>query len=138
MPADDKAAPARAAERLRMSLEVALDLALCGVLLAGLPFLARYLQPDLRRGTLLIGCVGGGLCVLWGILGRRGVRCRWGALVTLAAVACVFVRQAVHSWTASAAVGSKGRMVAAMMMLLAVFCVGMLANLVQEEKGRPP
>ena len=118
-----------------MSLEVAFDLVLCGVLLAGLSFLARHLQPDLPRATLFAGLVGGGLCVLWGVMGRRGTRCRGAAMVTLAAVACVFVRQAVQSWEASAAVESKGRMVAALMMLLVVFCVGMLANLAQEGKG---
>jgi peptidoglycan/LPS O-acetylase OafA/YrhL len=135
---DANAPPARAAVRLRMSLEVALDLALCGGLAAGLSFLAQYQQPDFSRATLFTGLVGGGLCVLWAVLGRRGTRCRGGAMVTLAAIACMFVRQAVHSWEASAEGESKGRMVAALMTMLVVFCVGMLANLVREGKDPQP
>jgi len=128
------ARPARAAARLRMSVDVALDLVLCGVLLAGLSLVARHLQPDLSSLTLFTGLVGGGLCVLWGVLGRRGTRCRGGAMVTLVTVACVLVCQAVQSWEASGEGGSKGRMVTALMAVLVVFCVGMLVNLVREGK----
>lgn len=121
-----------------MSVEVAFDLVLCGALLGGLGFLAQHLQPDFQRATLFTGLAGGGLCVLWGVLGRRGTRCRGAAMVTLAAVACVLVRQAVRSWEASAAVESKGRMVAALMVVLVGFCVHMLASLVQERHGPQP
>jgi peptidoglycan/LPS O-acetylase OafA/YrhL len=121
-----------------MSMEVAFDLVLCGALLVGSSFLAQRLQPDLQRVTLFTGLAGGGLCVLWGVLGRRGTRCHGCAMVTLAAAACVCVRQAVQSWNASPAIESKGRIVAALMMVLVVFCVGMLANLAQEGKGPQP
>jgi 4-hydroxybenzoate polyprenyltransferase len=117
-----------------MSFEVAADLVVCGVLPAGLSVLARHVQPDFQRATLLTGLVGGGLCIVWGILGRRGTRGRGGAMVTLAAVACVFVRQAVLSWRSSAEGGSKSRMVMALMAVLVVFCAGMLANLIRERK----
>jgi hypothetical protein len=127
--------PAPSAQRARMSAEVALDLVLCGVLLAGLSLLAEYLQPSLQRATLVTGLVGGALCVMWGVLGRRGTRCRTTAMGTLVVVACVFVHQAVQSWEAAAAIGSKGRMVAALMVVLAGFCVGMLANLARDAKG---
>lgn len=132
------APPARAAERVRMSLEVALDLVVCGLLLAGLSFVARHLQPDLPRLTFFTGVAGGGLCVLWGILRRCGTPCRVGAMITLAAVACVLACQAVQSWEASAEGESKGRIVTALMTVLVVFCVGMLANLVREGKGPQP
>jgi peptidoglycan/LPS O-acetylase OafA/YrhL len=129
------ALPGQSTERVRMKLQLAVDLVLCGVLLAGLSFLAKYLQPDFPHATLFTGLLGGGLCVLWGILGRRGTRCRRSAIVTLAAVACVFVRQAVQSWDASATVGSKGPPVAMLMIVLAAFCVGTLASLVQEGRS---
>ena len=133
-----KAPAARPAERVRLSLEMAVDLVLCGALLAGLSLLAQHLQPDLQRATLITGLAGGGLCVLWGVLGRRGTRCRAVAMVTLAAVLCVFVRQAVQSWEASAAGESKARMVTALMTVLVVFCVGMVANLAREGKVAHP
>ena len=115
-------------------MEMALDLVVCGLLLASLTFLAQYLQPNLSRGTLPAGLVGGGLCILWGVLGRRGTRCRGGAMVTLVAVACVLVRQAIQSWDVSAGAEPKGRMVAALMAVLVLCCVGMLGALVWEGK----
>jgi peptidoglycan/LPS O-acetylase OafA/YrhL len=121
-----------------MGLEGAIDLVLCGVLLAGLSFLAQHFQPDLPRLTFFTGVAGGGLCFLWGFLGRRRPGCRVGAMVTLATVACVFVRQAVQSWETSAGGEAKGRPVAVLVTLLVVFCIGVLANLTQEGKGHKP
>jgi peptidoglycan/LPS O-acetylase OafA/YrhL len=115
-------------------MAMALDLALCGALIAALPFLAQHLQTDFPRRTVVLGLVGGGLCVLWSVLGRRGSSCRRGAMVTLAAVASSFMFQAVQSWQATPALASKGRMAAALMVVLSAFCVGTLANLVREGK----
>ena len=117
---------------------LAFDLVLCGMLLAGISLLARHLEPDLPRMTLLTGLVGGGLCVFWGALGRRTTRCRVGALVTLALVACVLARQAVQSWGISFEDESHGRIVAALMTVLVVFCVGMWIKLAHAGKGAEP
>ncbi len=131
----DRSAPAaRPAGSEPLSLEAAYDLVVCGLLLAGLTFLAQRLQPNLLRWTLPAGLVGGGLCVVWGVLGRRGVRCHGGALVTLVAVACLLVGQAIQSWDASAGAEPKGRMVAALMAVLVLCCAGMLGILVWEDK----
>jgi peptidoglycan/LPS O-acetylase OafA/YrhL len=124
----------RAAERWRMSLEVALDLFLCGALTAGLPFLARHLQPEMPRRTVVLGLVGGGLCVLWSVLGRLGLPSRVAAMATLAAVASVCVFQAVQSWQTAAAPGSKGRIVAALMVVMAASCVGTMVSLARDGK----
>ncbi len=121
-----------------MGADVAFDLLLCGLLLAGLSLLAQHLQPGFQRVTLFAGLLGGGLCVLWAVLGRRGTRCRVVTVVTLAVVACVFVRQAVLSWGASAANESKGRPVAVLMFISVVFCAGMLANLARDGKHAQP
>lgn len=129
---------ARAKERVPLSKEVALDLVLCGMLLAGLSFLAQYLQPNLQRVTWYTGLAGGGLCVLSGVLGRRGKRCRGGAMVTLVVVGGVFVWQAVQSWRTSVGDESRGRTIAALMAVLVVFSVGMLATLVRDGKQAPP
>ena len=88
-------------KRTPLSLEAAVDF----VLLAGLTLTAQHLQPDFHRLTLFTGLVGGGLCVLWGVLGRRGTTCRGGMILFLTAAACVFARQVVQSWSAS---GSDG------------------------------
>jgi hypothetical protein len=129
--------PSQSAGRVRISLEVAIDLVLCGVLMAGLSFLANHLQPSFPQTAFITGLVGGGLCVLWGVLGRRGSHCRAAAMVTLAAVACVFTRQAVQSWQAPGVVESNGPPVTVLMIVLAAFCVGTLTNLAKEAKSPP-
>lgn len=133
---DGAAPPPQSAPRGRLRPEVALDLAVCGVLIAGLPFVAQHLQPHLSQRTLGLGLVGGALCLVWSVLAQRGPWSRWGATVTLAAVACGFVGQAVQSWQAASTLEPKGRMVAALMVVLTVFCVGTLANVAREGRAR--
>jgi hypothetical protein len=55
-------------------------------------------------------------------------------MVTLVAVVCVMVRQAIQSWDASGGAEPKGRMVAALMAVLVLCCSGMLGTLVWEGK----
>ena len=55
-------------------------------------------------------------------------------LAVLPLVACVFVHQALQSWEYSVEGGWNVRKVALLMMIQVVFCMGMLANLVQERK----
>ena len=129
--------PVQPVDRVRLSWDLAADLVLYGVLLIGLSLTAQHLQPAFPRLTFFSGLGGGGLCVLWGIWGRRGTRCRVSPMITLSAVACVFARQAVHSWGTSVEAGSKVRMVAVMMTLLALLCVGVLANRSPIMSGRP-
>jgi len=129
------ASPPRAAGRLRMSLNVALDLSLCGALTAGLPFLARHLQSDLPRRTVVLGVVGGGLCVLWSVLGRLGLSCRGAAMITLAGLVPVFVVQVVQSLQAAAALESEGRVAAVLMVVLFVSCASTLASVAQEGRN---
>jgi peptidoglycan/LPS O-acetylase OafA/YrhL len=133
-----EAAPAVVAERVPLSLEMAVDLVLCGVLFAALSLMSQKLHPDFPRLTFFTGVAGGGLCVLWGLLGRRAPYCRLSAIVTLATIACVAIYQAARAWGTSTEGESTGRLVAAMMTLLVVFCVGTLANLAQEGKGPQP
>jgi hypothetical protein len=128
-------APAPAAKPVPLSFELSMELVLCGVLLAGLSFILQEQHRDFLRLTFLIGVAGGGLCVLWGVLGRRAPWCRLSAMVTLAAVACVGGYQAARSWGGSTGGESMGRLVVAVMTLWVVFCVGTLANLAQERKG---
>jgi hypothetical protein len=80
-------------ERACMSVNVALDLGVCGVLLSGISMVSNYLEPEFVRATLLTGLVGGGLCMLWAVLGRRGRPCRGVAMATLLVAACTFAWQ---------------------------------------------
>lgn len=117
---------------------MALDLAVGGALMAGLGCLAHYLRPDAHEATRLAGLVGGGLCVLWGILGRRGVRCHGIAMLTLAAMAGVFLRQALHCRNALTAGVVEDRMVMALLAMLLVFSLGALVTLVKDRKDLQP
>ena len=121
-----------------MTPVLVMDLALCGALTAGLTLLAKHFQPDLPHLTLFTGLVGGALCVLWAVLGRRAMRCRLSSMVALTAMACVFVRQAVQSWGIAFEGESHGRIVAALMTVLVVFCVGMWIKLAHAGKGTHP
>lgn len=126
---------ARSAGSERMSLDLAVDLVVCGVMLVGLTLLAQRQQPDFQRAASVTAWVGGGLCILWGVLGRRGTRCRPYAILTLAAAACMFVRQALLPWLNGTTSDSKGRIVMVLMAVSVVFCLGMLVKVAQEGKG---
>jgi hypothetical protein len=125
---------ARPAERVGLSLELVVDVVLCGVFLVAFSLVGQYLQPDFPRVTLVAGLIGGGLCVFWGVLAARRTRCRIGAMVTLALMACVMAVQAVQSWKNAGEGGSKVRIVALLMTLSVVFCAGTVWNLVRAAK----
>ncbi|HOY60029.1 MAG TPA: hypothetical protein PK640_18070, partial [Verrucomicrobiota bacterium] len=103
-------APSQAARRRSLSpVEVTLELALCGVLIAGFPMLSRHLGLDVRRATVILGLAAGGLCLLWSILSRCRRCLVWGAIPTIAAATLVFLGQAFVSWRAVPAIEAKGR-----------------------------
>ena len=118
-----------------MSPVLLIELAVCGALNASLTLVAQYVQPELPRLTFFTGLAGGILCVLWAVLGRRIRCCRLGSMLTLVAVACVFVIQAVQSWKTSA---DDDRKVAVLMTVLVAFCLSMLANLTRERRDPRP
>jgi hypothetical protein len=122
----------------RMGLPVAADLVVCGVVFPIVTLMAQRLHSDFHGVALVVGFVGGGLCAAWGFMGRRGRRCRLGAIVTLGITACVFAWQAVESWQSLGMGESNGRMVAMLMSVLTVFSLGMVANLVRDGKSPEP
>jgi hypothetical protein len=67
----------------------------CGVLMGILGLLTHQFAPDLGRPCLLAGVVGGGLCVLWGLIGYTGRTCRGWAILTMAATCYVLLTQVV-------------------------------------------
>jgi hypothetical protein len=130
--------PARPERPPGLSLELTLDLVVCGVSLAGLSLLARYLRPDFPLPTLGAGLGGGALCVLWGVWGLRGVWCRRSALVTLAVLAVLFAAQAAASWQREARLSSVGRMEAALLFVALTLNLGMLWTLLRANRPPPP
>lgn len=117
-----------------MRTELAIQLVLCGVLLAGLTILAQHFQPDLPRLTFHAGLAGGGLCVLYGTLSRWGKVGRGGAMVTLTLLVCVLARQALLSWGRGAGQDdSKTRIVMILTTVSMAFCLLTLAKLLQAE-----
>ncbi len=131
------AAPSQAGRSRPLSrVEVTLELALCGVLIAGLPMLSLHLGLDVRRPTVILGLVGGGLCLLWSGLSRRGWCVLWGAVPTLAAAALIFLAQAFESWHAAPALEAKGRIAVAAMVVLSVFCAGTVINLARRASDQ--
>lgn len=109
-----------------MNRDAKIELVVCGTCLVGLSLLARHLEPALGTAALLIAVAGGVLCVVW-----RTVAWRAGAIVTLAAVACVLAWEALQLWRASVEPTGEHRSAAVLMTVLVVFCVGTLAHVAQ-------
>jgi len=124
----------RATGSVSLGFEEALDLVLCGVLVAGLMFLAQRFQLDLPSLTFYAGLAGAALCVGWGTLGSRTRLGRPGAIATLIVVVGVLARQAYLSWEASGEREAKVRIVAMLMTTLAVLCAGTCVNLMKTER----
>ncbi len=136
-PVTSGAAPFQAARRRSLSpVEVRLELALCGVLIAGLPMLSRHFGLDVRLTTVVLGLAAGGLCLLWSVLSRRRRCVLWGAIPTLAAATLVFVGQAFESRHAAPALEAKGRMTVAVRAVLSVFCAGTVVNLTRRASDQ--
>lgn len=121
--------------RSSVSFEMALDLTVGDLLIAGLASCAHYLHPDTQAATRLTGLLGGGLCVIWGLVGRVAAFGRNLAMLTLVLMASVFVRQGAHCWKALAEGDSKDRLVMTVLVMLLVFSVGNLVNLARERNG---
>ena len=117
-----------------MTAELATDLVLCGLICAGLTLLAHHLKPALAGLTFYTGLAGGGMCALWGGVGRRWALCRLGGLLALGPMACVFGYECVNSWQAPFEGESDGRDVSVLMGLMVVFCLFTSGQLARQER----
>lgn len=119
------------------SLELALDLVLCGLLIAGLTYWGHCLQPDFSRVTLYAGAVTGGVCVLCGVARLKSRAWRAAALLSLAVAAVVLGFQTFQSWRASTEAGSPGRITATLMTVIVVATLGTLEKVARFRSPRP-
>ena len=116
-----------------MSPDLARELALCGALLAGLTGLANHVQSDFPPHVLLVGLIGGLLCVLWATLGRRGRRARVGAVLTLSAVACCLGVQVVQASLVSWHGPPRARIATVLLTVLIAFSLGTCRGLMNDR-----
>ena len=84
-----------------MSTKTAGYLILYGSFLIVMGLLGYLSNPEKAKTALMSGCTFGGISILWGVLGARGVR--WSlpaALVTTSLLALVFAWRASVGWLA--------------------------------------
>ncbi|MBL9138832.1 MAG: hypothetical protein JNK85_23390 [Verrucomicrobiales bacterium] len=119
-----------------MSSDVSLDLALLGFILIGSVLPVRHLHSDIPWVWPLLNTVGGGMCILFAILGRRRSRgANLGARTTLAVAACALLYQTVLYWDPSDGGQTRNPRLAVMTIVLAVFSLGTLLKLSRDMKG---
>jgi len=86
-----------------MNRTLGLQLTVYSLLLPALSVLAHSLSPELARATLIVGCVGGGLCLLWAVRAIRGRPGKAPSLLTLVPVTFALLSQTVLAWAADPA-----------------------------------
>jgi hypothetical protein len=107
-----------------------------GVLLAVLGFLLHQSAGDTRKAAVVASCVGGALCVVWGVVAWLGHPRRVWVVLTGVGVMPVLVQQMLDGWVGGGAevAGSQtGRWLLLAMVLLTL---GLLMYVLHGE--RPP
>lgn len=105
-----------------------------GLVLAALGFVLQHAASATAQLTSITGMVGGGLCVLWGIVALAGHKRRAWAILTAMAVGFVAVSQTVHVWMASTDEVS-GSLAGRLLLTLVLFMtVGLLMYLLHGER----
>src|SRR5687767_2717181 len=97
-----------------MSKKMASIVVAYGIAVAALGFILQQAAPALAKVTFITGLAGGGLCVVWGIVGLSGHKRRAWAVLTLIAMALVVLTQAVQAWLGE----TPGRLVGASLLTL--------------------
>jgi len=118
------------------SLELALDLVLCGLLIAGLTYWGHCLQSGFPELTLYAGAVTGGVCVACGVARLKSRAWRAAALLSLAGAAVVLGLQTYQSWRASTEAGPPVRITAILMTVMVVATLGTLDRVARFRSPR--
>ena len=119
------------------SLELALDLVLCGLLIAGLTYWGHCLQSDFSRVTLYAGAVTGAVCVACGVARLKSRAWRAATLLSLAGATVVLGLQSFQSWRASTEAGPPVRITAIFMTVMVVATLGTLDRVARFRNPRP-
>jgi len=109
-----------------MTKTIGLQLIVYSLLLAGLSYVCHHLAPSLAQPTLIVGLVGGALCLVSGIRTSLGHRGKALPLLALVAVILVTLSQTVIAWSRGGVETEGGRSAAAVITVLFVLSVGML------------
>ncbi len=112
-----------------MNKTIGLLLVVYSLLLAGLSFLVHHLAPGAARPTLIVGWIGGALCLVWGVRALAGRGGKALPLLTLIPVCFVLLPQTFMSWSGGSAGLQAGRTVAAVTTLLLALSLGMLVRI---------
>ena len=81
-----------------MNKTLAIELIICGALIALLALFDHLIAPEFARTAFVTGLIGGVLSILWGLFGLLGYRKRVWAILTLIIVSYVFLSQAITGW----------------------------------------
>lgn len=107
-----------------------------GGVLAGLGFVLQKVAPGFGKVTFIVGFVGGGLCLLWGIAALSGLQGRSWAVLTAIATAFAMLTRVVPAWMPSAGEGSTSLTVRLLVTVMMILTIGLLMYLLHGE--RPP
>lgn len=119
-----------------MNFNLSLDLVVYGLVLIGLSFVAKYLEPKLAGASLVVGITGGALCSICGICGLRGFGKRFYPIGMLLLLAIFLGAQAVVAWLKKASEQSDERL-AIIFIIATVLTAGQLINILKGENRNP-
>jgi peptidoglycan/LPS O-acetylase OafA/YrhL len=118
---------------LIMSKKMASIIMAYGGVLAALGFVVRSLAPELANIPFLIGLVGGGLCLLFGLVALIGLQRRVWTILTLVIIALTDLGQVVPAWMSLSE--KPGTLAGALLLtLMLLLTVGMLMYLLHGER----
>lgn len=112
-----------------MNKTIGIQLAVYGLLLAGLSFLTYQLAPTVARPTLVAGLAGGVLCLGLGLRALEGRRSKVLPILTLILVNYVMLSQVVMTWGGKSHDVEGGRAAAGVISLLFVLSLAMTVRI---------
>lgn len=120
-----------------MKRTVALELLCYGILIAGLSFCARFLAREETQVAVLTGLVGSACCLVFALKGVVGTCRKALPVLTLAALAFLFLSQTVIIWADEAHKGPAHLKSAIVVTLLFLTTVAMLTRVIYSGLAEP-
>lgn len=120
-----------------MKTSLSVDLLLYGGMLLGLGVLAQHWSVQAVTAAQWVGCTGGVVSGLLGVLGLRGCPVRRWSIVAMAVLSLVLLAQTVTGWVAVRAEVEAASTAALVQTVLWVFAAVQLLNLIQDKERFP-